>query len=334
MEAVNPGTDQIAISIIIVSFNTADVLDKCLRSVRRSTVYGRIQVIVIDNTSRDGSADLVEMQFPEVRLVRNPCNAGFAKACNQGIAVAKGRYILLLNSDVEVQADTLEKMLDFMDAHTAVGVAGCKLKNADGSTQASVRDFPSLRGEFFGALLLDRLFPSHPVIGSYLKQNLTWETNTEVDQVSGAFFMVRREAVEKAGLLDERFFMYYEEVDWCLRIKQAGWKIMYVAEPWALHLGGTSAQQFKAFSYVEAARSNILYFRKHFGTTITFLVQLLAMLNVIVRISVWVLNVGARILRVNSRLRRGWSPSVAARICEVIWLPTKAKLSITERNSA
>jgi|SRR5271165_1571677 len=334
MEEANNGTDQIVISVIIVSFNTADVLGNCLRSIRLSTVRQRIQAVVIDNASQDRSADLVETQFPEVRLIRNSYNAGFAKACNQGIAVAKGRYILLLNSDVEVQADTFDKMLDFMDGHPEVGVAGCKLKNADGSTQASVRDFPSLRGEFFGALLLDRLFPSHPVIGSYLKQNLAWETHVEVDQVSGAFFMVRRETIKKAGLLDEGFFMYYEEVDWCFRIKQADWKIMYVPEVSVLHLGGSSAKQFKALPYVEGARSKILYFRKHYGAVTALLVQLLAMVNVLVRIFVWMVNVGAKSLGVKKKLHKGWSPSVAAQICEVIWFPNMARLSTTERTNA
>jgi GT2 family glycosyltransferase len=309
--------DRIAISIVTVSFNTVDVLDRCLRAVRASEMRLPIEVIVIDNNSWDGSADRVASEFPEVKLIRNGYNAGFAKACNQGIRIAAGRYILLLNSDVEVSRTVLEKMVEFMDAHPETGIAGCKLENQDGSIQASVRDFPSLRSEFFGALLLDRLFPSNPVIGSYRKRNIDWKNATEVDQVSGAFFMVRREAMEQAGILDERFFIYYEEVDWCLRIKQAGWSVMYVPQCQALHHGGCSANQFKAFPYIEGARSKIQYFRKHSGAVKTLVVQMLATTEILVRVLLW-MGRRAGVLR-GTAAGKSWSPLVAARIFGVIW---------------
>lgn len=324
--------EQIAMSIVIVSFNTVDLLDRCLRALRASDSCLPVEVIVIDNHSRDASADRVSGEFPEVKLIRNSYNAGFAKACNQGIRVATGRYILLLNSDVEVSRNVLEMMVDFMDANPETGIAGCKLENTDGSMQASVRDFPSLRGEFFSALLLDRLFASNPVVGSYLKKKLDWKNATAVDQVSGAFFMVRRKAMEQAGVLDERFFIYYEEVDWCLRIKQAGWSVMYVPQCRALHHGGGSANQFKAFPYVEGARSKIKYFRKHYGALKTFAVQILATTEILVRILLWI---GGRAGLVRgSAASKSWSPSVGARIFGVVWFPCVAGRSATDPDHA
>ena len=324
----------LVLSVIAVSFNTRSMLKQCLESVEAAKAHLPIEIVVVDNASLDGSADTVETEFPDVKLIRNSHNVGFARACNQGIRVSSARYVLLLNTDVMVFPDTLRKMVEFMNLHSTVGISACRLLNEDGSVQASVRDFPSLRGELFSALLLDRVFVSNAFIGAYLKTALTIRESSEVDQVSGAFLMIRREAVQQIGLLDERFFIYYEDVDWCLQTKRAGWSVMYVPECCALHSGGGSANQFNAFSYVEGVRSKILYYRKHYGLTKTLFVQLLVMIEILMRMLVWLAAQVGRTLRLKDTTNKGWSPSVAARICSVAWFPLHTKLSATRMANA
>jgi len=320
--------DEVAVSIIIVSFNTADVLQQCLHAVREAAARLTVEVIVIDNASWDGSADMVESRFPEVKLIRNASNMGFAKACNQGIRMSSGAYILLLNSDVQLLPDTLEKMVRFMGERDEAGAAACQLQNSDGSVQPSVRDFPSLKGELFGALFLDRLFPSSHLFGSYRKKNLRGDGVAPVDQVSGAFLLVRREVLRQVGPLDERFFIYYEDVDWCLRIRQAGWTILYVPECAAIHFGGRSADQFRAFPYVEGMRSKILYFRKHHGPFVTLLVQLVAVIEGITRLLVW--RAGRGLGPARSSAGKGWDPATVVRIISVAWFPRLTRLYVPE----
>ncbi len=295
------------------------MLRQCLRSVRAAGEGLSIELIVVDNASWDGSCSVVATEYPEAKLILNSHNAGFAKACNQGIQVATGRYVLLLNSDARLLPDTLRGMAEFMEHHSTVGAAACRLRNEDGSIQASVRDFPSLRGEFFGALLLDRIFPSIRLIGGYRKQTVGIHEVSEVDQVAGAFLLVRREVVQEVGLLDERFFLYYEDVDWCLRIKRAGWSIMYVPEYQAVHSGGGSANQFRPFSYVEGTHSKLSYFRKHHAPLEARLATVFVMIEVLMRLAIWFSETITNPFRRARQTCKGWNPALAARICGAAW---------------
>ena len=249
-------------SVIVVSWNTRNLLRRCLESIRETSNGVHHEVIVVDNGSSDGSAEAVAAEFPEVRLIRNSVNRGFAGANNQAIAVARGRHLLLLNSDAILLPSALQEMVDFLDAHPDVGVVGVQLLNPDGSPQSSFADFPTFVSEI---LLLTKLSRA---VGSPAKRSKTdcgrGEERT-VDWVSGACLMARRSAVESVGPLDEDYFMYSEETDWCYRMWQAGWKVCHVPTISVVHWSGqssnTAAVQKRSQLYV----SKCTFMRKHRG---------------------------------------------------------------------
>lgn len=272
------------LSIIIVNYNSKDYLINCLSSIFKHTNEPAFEVTVIDNASSDESVNLVKNSFPQVKLIKNKINIGFAAANNQAIKVAAGKYIILLNNDTVLKNDALDKMVDFMDKNPNVGVLTCKLFDADGKTvQRNCRAFPTPWGTMFGrASLFTRLFPNNP----FSKKNLLadWDYNSvkEVDWVSGAALMVRREVIDQVGLLDENFYMYWEDTDWCKRIRDAGWKIYFIPDAEIIHFtgrgGGTRSLSLSNFTIYQMHRSAYYYFRKHYlkswlnpMTLITFL---------------------------------------------------------------
>jgi len=242
------------VSIVIVSYNTRGLLRDCLNSLM--STEGRIcEVIVVDNCSTDGSADMMASEFPDIRLIRNAQNCGFAKATNQGMKVAKGNYILLLNSDTIVHPNALEAMAAFMHANALVGGVACKLLNDDGTIQASVSRRPGAMLLLFRLLGVSRLisgdrarrwlaryagFLLGQTIRSYLAPYVANGMPVEVENVSAACLMLRKHAVNQVGFLDERFFMYLEDVDYCLRLRQAGWKLYYLPNGEIVHISGRS----------------------------------------------------------------------------------------------
>jgi GT2 family glycosyltransferase len=253
------------LSIIIVSWNVRDELGHCLRSIEANPPSQTFEVIIVDNASNDDTIEMVKTDFPEAQLLINTENRGFAVANNEGIQRARGQYLLLLNPDTIVPPHSLDALMAFMDENPDVGACGPRLLNPDGTSQQSARRFPSFRGALhrhtaFGSLGLFR--------GSYrqwLMKDLTGESRTDVDQVMGAALMTRRSVVEQVGLMDEGFFMYYEEVDWCCRIKQAGYRITYVPEAQITHLGGRSADQIPTGKRIMAMTSLLQFFKKHRG---------------------------------------------------------------------
>ncbi|MBT9145933.1 MAG: N-acetylglucosaminyl-diphospho-decaprenol L-rhamnosyltransferase [candidate division WS2 bacterium] len=272
------------ISISIVNWNTKGLLRDCLKSIYENTHGIDYEIFVVDNASEDGSTKMVEKEFPKVKLIKNKENAGFAKANNQAIMRSKGRYVLLLNSDTVVLENALEKMMVFMDEHPGVGVLGPKILNPDGSLQPSCRSFPTLLTTFFEETLLNRLFPKNRIVGKYKMSY--WEHNSvrEIDQPMGSALMVRREAIEQVGLLDEQFYMYYEEVDWCYRIKKRGWKIYFIPQAQVIHYGGTATNKNKSKSLVETYRSMYKFFRKHYGRLSVILLKSLVMIGLSLKI--------------------------------------------------
>jgi len=238
---------KVDLSVIILSYNTRELLRKCLKSVFKSIECGvqsidknqpklqtqtskfSFEVIVVDNASTDGSGQMVKSNFPRVKLIENPENYGFTKGNNIGIKSSTGKYLLLLNSDTTVLPDTFKTMLDFMERNPKVGVATCRVEFPDGTLDpACHRGFPTPWNAFTYFSRLEKLFPKTKLFGGY---HLGWKDLNkihEIDTPTGAFYLIRRRVIEKVGILDERYFMYAEDIDLSYRVKNAGWKIMFV----------------------------------------------------------------------------------------------------------
>lgn len=249
------------LSAIVVSWNTRDLLRSCLQSIRDTAGDLDHEVLVVDNASSDGSAEMVSREFPEARLIVNTRNVGFAGANNQAIAVAEGRYCLLLNSDAVLLPGAAASLVWYLERHPEAAAAGAQLRNPDGSFQWSYADYPSLGGELLLATKLAGLirpaYPSYPESASQTERTADW--------VSGACMLVRRSAIEQVGPLDEGYFMYTEETDWCYRMRQAGWSVGYVPEAKALHWGGQSASAAPERKRSQVYRSKWRFFQKHRG---------------------------------------------------------------------
>ncbi len=231
------------LSIIIVSWRVRDLLQKCLRSIYQNTTGLKFEVFVVDNNSLDGTIEMVQNEFPQVELIINTKNLGFARANNQALAQSAGRYLLLLNPDTEFFDNALGRMVELMDKNREWGIAGCQILNADQTLQASVRRFPDWLTQSLILLKLHhhRFFEKY--LFFYLAQDFNYQAVAEVDQVMGAFFMIRRSVFEELGLLDEKYFYWFEEVDYCRRAKDAGLKVVYTPGSSIIHHGAMSFRQ-------------------------------------------------------------------------------------------
>ena len=255
------------LSIVIVSWNVKDLLRRCLASVisdQGSGIRGA-EIVVVDNGSTDGSVAMVREEFPRVCLIANETNVGFTNANNQALAECRGRTLLLLNPDTEVRPGALEAMVAYMDAHPQVGALGPQLLHPDGSVQSSRRRFPTLVTAFLESTVLQRWFPDHAVLRRYYLLDRPDDEVQEVDWVVGAAILMRREAWDQVGPLDERFFMYSEDLDWCRRAKAQGWRVVYLPTAQVVHYGAQSSEQVKAFQHIHFQRSKVRYFAKHHG---------------------------------------------------------------------
>ncbi len=258
------------LSVVILSWNVRDLLRECLASATgaRADAPGRAplstEIIVVDNASSDGSADMVRAEFPGVRLVVNATNRGYPGGNNDGIAAACGRYILILNPDTRVLGDALATLVDYADAHPDVGALGPQLVNPDGTVQSSRRRFPTLITALFESTWLQSWAPPGLLRRYYVLDHGDDET-VEVDWVTGACLLVRREVVQQVGALDEGYFMYSEELDWCRRIRQAGWKVVYLPAARVIHYAAKSSDQVAPQRHIYFQTSKVRYFRKHHG---------------------------------------------------------------------
>ena len=248
------------LSIIIVNWNTKEYLLHCIDSILQKKGSIPMEIIVIDNGSRDRSGEEVKRQFPGLRLIENGRNLGFAKAVNQGLRVSSGRYLLLLNPDTQLREGAIENLVSFMESHVEAGVAGAQLLKGDGSKQNSIANFPSLTTELLNKNLLRRLFPK-----KFPGKEKDYPEPIEVDSVIGACMMVRQDVLDQVGLLDEDYFLFLEETDWCYRIKRAGWRIYYVPHAEVYHFQGKSAETVKKRARVEFYRSRYQFFKKNRG---------------------------------------------------------------------
>lgn len=253
------------LSIVVVSWNSRPYLRGCLLSIPAGAGGLSHEVFVVDNGSRDGSAELVRAEFPGVCLIANRENRGFAAANNQGLRLASGRYALLLNPDTVVQEGALARLAAFMDSSPDAGACGPLLLNEDGSVQHAARRFPTYGSALGGRTVLGRLGLFRSAYERVKMRGERFESPLEVDQPSGACLFLRGEALERVGLLDEGYFIFFEEVDLCRRIRDAGYRIWLRPEARVVHLGGRSRRQNRAGVMLPAAQSLLRYFRKHGG---------------------------------------------------------------------
>lgn len=295
------------LSIIVVNYNTCDLLRDCLCSIYKSQDHFSYQVFVVDNCSSDGSRAMVRSEFPQVHLIESPVNGGYAYANNLGLratgfrhvnedavipdASSLGpRYVLLLNPDTLLPSNALQEMIAFMDGHPEAGVAGPKLVRADGSLDlACRRSFPTPEVSFYRMLGLSRLFPRSRRFGRYNLTYLDPDQPAEVDAVVGAFMMVRGQVLHQVGLLDESFFMYAEDLDWCKRIKEARnphtgqpWKVLYNPAVTVLHYKRAASQHSKRASY-EFYRTMYTFYQKHYAADTPFWLHWLVVGGIVLR---------------------------------------------------
>ena len=251
------------LSIIIVSWNVKDDLLRCLASLKENAPSEPFEQIVVDNMSSDETVNTVRRQYPEVTIIENAENRGFAKANNQGMERANGEYVLLLNPDTIVHPGSLDLLIRFLDENPDVGACGPKLLNADGSAQRSVRRFPTFRGVLYGHTVCRLLGLFRSEHRKWMMKDFAYDRQLDVDQVSGAAMIVNRSVIDEVGCMDERFFMYYEEVDLCYRIKQRGWRVVFLPDAVITHLSGRSAKQIRLKRRLMMFKSMMLFFRKH-----------------------------------------------------------------------
>ena len=252
------------LSVIIVSWNTKRLLTQCLESLACCQDLS-LEIIVVDNASCDGTADIVREQFPQVILVENSANLGFARANNIGISRSSGNYLCLINSDVVIPKGCIEAMISYLDKHSDIGMLGPKMLLSDGTIGQSCMRFPTVWNWFCSALALDTIFRNSKVFGSFMMNDFKYDRTQDVDLLTGWFWMLRREALNEVGGLDERFFMYGEDFDWPKRFHNAGWRVVFYHEAAAIHYCGASSSLAPARFYVEMNKANLQYFKKHHG---------------------------------------------------------------------
>jgi len=272
------------VSVIIVNWNTLGLLRGCLASIAAETQVSH-EVIVIDNASSDGSAAMVAAEFPQVRLIANTANRGFAGANNQGLGIAKGRHLLLLNPDTIVLEDAIGRMLGWLALHPDVGCVGCQVLEGPGVIQQTSFSDPGPLHLAVVELGLHRLAGVLPVFGRPWYRDWDRRSERDVDVVSGMFMLVPRAVLEAVGPLDEAFFIYAEEADWCRRIRKAGWRCVFAPVAQIIHLdgGGKSTVQIRSRMHVQMQKSHLIYVRKHSGTLAYAAVRSLFALSALLR---------------------------------------------------
>ena len=252
------------ISIIIISYNTKALLKQCIESFKKNEDIP-FEIIVVDNASKDGSVDMVRRNYPDIKIIENSANIGFAKANNIGIRMSEGNYICLANSDTIVKNDTLISLYNRMKDNKDVGIIGPKLLNIDGTLQLSCKSFPSLWIFTKKALFLHRLFPKSLFWSEEEMPESSHNAESYVDAIAGAFLFVRKKAIDSVGLLDDRFFFYGEDIDWCKRFKLSGWRVMYSPNVAIFHIGGASSINNPIKFYTLLRKAKCYYLDKHFS---------------------------------------------------------------------
>ncbi len=258
---------QVDLSIVVVSFNTLEMTRECLTSVYQHLEGLTAQVIVVDNNSSDGSSAMVQNEFPSAELIVNADNRGFAAANNQGFELASGQYVLLLNSDTIVLGNVLKQSIDYLVNHSKVGAMGCRVLNTDKTMQPTCSGYPTLFRLLAMTLALDRL---SPLFDKYLLRSWRRDAEREVEVISGCYLLTRREVLEQIGGLDERFFFFGEETDWCLHMRKSGWKLMFAPVGEIVHHGGGSVKKLNHRRDLMLTEATIRLHRKNGGLVSAF----------------------------------------------------------------
>jgi GT2 family glycosyltransferase len=291
-----PEAAPVDVSICVVSWNVWEDLRRCLESLRLSPEVTQ-EILVVDNASSDGTPQRLREAFPEVRLIENSTNRGFAAASNQALAAATGRYLWLLNPDTLVPPGGLAEFLAFADQHPEAGIIGPQQRYPDGRLQASVRAFPTIRAALFRGTPLGVLFPRAAPMRDYLMSDWDHESVREVDWVSGAAMLIRRECYEQIGPLDEGFFWSSEDVDYCWRAHEAGWKVLFTPRPAIIHAVGRSRNRVRTRTILRQHRAMYRLYRKHLARSLP--------LALLVGAAIW--------LRAGGFLLRSWLDSLLGR---------------------
>lgn len=283
------------LSIVIVNYNAKKYLEQCLNSIYKNSLQINIEIILVDNGSTDNSILMIKKKFPTVKLIENRKNEGFVKAANKGIKLCKAKYILSLNNDTFIYQKSLAELLKFMNSHPEVGISGPKVLNSDGTIQHQCkRGFPTISSAFYYFLGLHRYFPKSKVFGHYLMTYLDPEEINEVDSVSGACLMVKREIVEQVGLLDEDYIMYGDDLDLCYRIKKIGWKIYYVPTAKIIHYGGISSRKIPYKGVIWFYRAMYIFYKKHYAEKSNFVISIIVYSVILLKA---ILALGINLLR-------------------------------------
>ncbi len=249
------------IRIIIISWNNGVTLQNCLESIKKADPALLLSVVLVDNHSTDGSISFVRKSFPEISIIENSENLGFAKAVNQGLRKTNANYILLLNPDAQIFPDTISRLIEFMEKKPEVGIVGPKVLAPDQTLELSFGMFPTLWAEYIQRKRYYQLERKEPGVLKWLEKQT--KIPRDVDWVSGVCLVTRREVIEKIGVLDDHFFMYFEDIDFCYRAKDAGWRVCYVPSPQILHDRGTSMRQNFAGIKAEYRESQTYYYQKY-----------------------------------------------------------------------
>jgi len=294
LRTVDTNGNSVDVSIIVVAWNVKKLLQECLESVYEETKGICFEVIYVDNASKDGSVEMVRERFPDVRILENQENKGFIKANNQGIEIARGRYVLLLNSDTLVLDNAIAKTVRFADAHPDAAVVGCRVLNPDRTLQRTCFMYPSALNTFLAATYLYKVFPRSRFFG---REHMTWwafDGVRDVETVCGCYSLVRREAIDQVGLMDETYFVYGDDPDWCFRFRKAGWRIMFTPDPQIIHYGGQNTSQMARRFRWQLEGSKLIFMRLH-GCRWTFLLaRFFAGLFFLLRVPYWLFKAALR----------------------------------------
>ncbi|HEX2924245.1 MAG TPA: glycosyltransferase family 2 protein [Chloroflexota bacterium] len=300
------------ISAVVVNWNTRDLLRRCLLSLYASAgVDNSLEVLVVDNGSTDGSPELVRSEFPQAILIANKDNLGFARANNQAMSKASGDYLLLANTDTEMVGAAVEEMVHYAEQHPQVAVVGPQLLNSDGTIQSSRRSFPTAATAFLESTVLQRWFASHPAVQHYYLLERPDDETQEVGWLVGACLLVRAEACRQVGPMDEGYFMYSEEMDWCRRFSDAGWKIVYLPTAKVVHHEGQSSGRDIYHRHTRFQFSKCRYFEIHSGRWFAQLLRVFLLGNYLF---LWFEDVAKLLLLKRNRSMRRERISVLARV--------------------
>src|SRR3989338_8053121 len=274
------------VSILIVNYNTGYFLCRCLDSISRAAISSSFEILIVDNNSSDNSLALIKNNFPDITVIVNQTNVGFAKASNQGIAIGKGRNYLLLNPDTIVLPQAIDSIITFLDANRDIGIVGPKLLSPDLFSLPSAKKFPFPKGEFLQCIFLDKIIPFLiPKRLSDIKGDS--DKPAETDWVSGACMAIKKRVIEDIGLFDEHFFLYYEEVDFCYRAKESGWKVFFYPQAKIIHAGGQSTGKNLSFSLIEGYKSKLYFLKKHYPAEKLIPIKVYTTLSFAIRNVVW-----------------------------------------------